>query len=222
MKRLFAVLALIGAVALGGTTTAQAVPAPAAAPVASAQAAAAVPESWDWNWDWYKQSAQEDPIPATGWKMGGLPNHWTICVANGYGPTAEGLIENWNWSGFRLAVNVLNRCDGYSVTNRMTIDNFYQPGGVCIKYTRMERGNIDSQSAVIFTNNPVVSVNTASPCFDSNVELYHNIARGVGHVLGLHYMTVTCLCVMGATNYDITTTPYVTYKDAFWMNKVYD
>jgi hypothetical protein len=157
---------------------------------------------------------------SNGFAMGGYPNYWTICVANGYGPTA-GVINNWNWEGFRLTVNVQNRCDGYSITNRMTIDNFATMGGACIVYTNTHKTWSPARGKYIWDQNPVVWINTVAGCFDNNTELYHNIQKGVGYVLGLGYNPNTCGCIMGSSDYDTNNIPYVTYGDALDMNVIY-
>lgn len=151
---------------------------------------------------------------ANGFAAGGYPNYWTLCVANGYGPTA-GVINNWNDWGFRMHVSVQNRCDGYSITNRMTIDNAYVTGGPCIAFGNTQTAWSPARGKYIWTNNLIVRINTAAPCFDSNTELYHNIQRGVGYWLGLAYDPAQCLCVMGSTQYDINNIPYVTYGDVY-------
>lgn len=159
---------------------------------------------------------------SNGFGMGGLPNFWTICVANGYGPTA-GLITNWNWAGHRLAVHVQNRCDGYSATNRMTIDNIFATGAPCIQFTNTHTTAIVGRKGKdIFDQNIVVWINTAAPCFDSNTELYHNIQRGVGYALGLSYNPNQCSCVQGATQADINSIPYVVNADVLDMGVDYD
>lgn len=178
------------------------------------------------------QTATADPSVETstagaltgsnGLGMGGLPNFWTICVANGYGPTA-GLITNWNWAGHRLAVHVQNRCDGYSATNRMTIDNYAVTNAPCITFSNTHTTYIlGRKGKAIFDQNVVVWINTAAPCFDNNIELYHNIQRGVGYVLGLSYNPIECGCVQGATQEDINGIPYVTNADALDMGVDYD
>jgi hypothetical protein len=156
----------------------------------------------------------------TDWKMGGLPNHYTICVANGYGPTA-GVITNWNWQGRKLDVRLQNRCDGYSITNRMTIDNLYQTGAACLTITNTHKTWSPGQGKYIWDANPVVWINTASPCFSNNIELYHRIQMYVGYVLGLFTDSSQCLCVMGSSDYDINNIPYVTNGDSVDMAGVY-
>ena len=159
---------------------------------------------------------------SNGFGMGGLPNFWTICVANGYGPTA-GLITNWNWEGHRLAVHVQNRCDGYSITNRMTIDNYSATNAPCITFGNTHTTKILGRKGKnIFDQNVIVYINTAAPCFDNNIELYHNIQRGVGYVLGLSYNPVLCFCIQGSTQEDINNIPYVTNGDALDMAVDYD
>lgn len=151
---------------------------------------------------------------ANGFAAGGYPNYWTLCVANGYGPTA-GVINNWNDWGYRLHIAVQNRCDGYSITNRMTIDNMYVTNGPCIAFNNTQVAWSPARGKYIWTNNLIVWINTAAPCFDNNIELYHNIQRGVGYWLGLAYDPDQCLCVMGSSYYDINNIPYVTHGDVY-------
>lgn len=176
------------------------------------------------SWDWGKKVPQATTTvttPGHGVAMGGQPNWWTICVANGYGPTA-GLVSNWNWPGRQLDVNVQNRCDGYSITNRMTIDNVSNYGA-CIQYSNLGHTTYKYQHGgtgayyYIWNQNPVIWINTASHCHRDNVQLYHNIQKGVGYILGLAYGTCD-LCIMGP---DTNNTPYVTNGDSLDTNVIY-
>lgn len=158
--------------------------------------------------------AQSVNTGANGFAMGGYPNYWTLCVANGYGPTA-GVINNWNDWGFRLHIAVQNHCDGYSITNRMTIDSQNAPGAACLEYNNTHKTWSPARGKYIWDQNPIIWVNTAPGCFDNNTELYHNIQKGVGYVLGLGYNPNQCLCIMGSNNYDTNNIPYVTYGDVY-------
>lgn len=157
---------------------------------------------------------------SNGFAMGGYPNYWTICVANGYGPTA-GVVNNWNWEGRRLAVHVQNRCDGYSITNRMTIDNQNVPGAACIQFSNNHTTYSPARGKKIYDGNIVVWINTAPGCFDNNIELYHNMQRGVGQALGLGPNVNSCYCVVGANSYDTNNIPYVINADSQDMNVIY-
>lgn len=171
------------------------------------------------------EQAQASPVVAqtgaNGFAMGSYPNYWTICVANGYGPTA-GLVENWgNWPGRRLVVNALNRCTGYSITNRMTIEAENAPGGACISYTNTHKTWSPARGKYIWDQNPIVWINTAPGCFDNNTELYHNIQKGVGYVLGIGYNPNGCLCVMGSDSFDTNNIPYVVNADSLDASVIY-
>ncbi len=175
------------------------------------------------NWDWGAQTPQSPTTTSTagnGYAMGVRPNYYTICVANGYGPSAGGPVLSWNYTGFRLDVRLQNRCDGYSVTNRLTIDNVNNSGS-CIQYTRLNstaptKYFHDVWSGYIWNNNPVVWINTSAACFQNSAQLYHNMAKGIGYILGLAYSTCTD-CVMGNNNLIYN----ATYGDAVDANVIY-
>ena len=151
---------------------------------------------------------------ANGFAAGGYPNYWTLCVANGYGPTA-GVINNWNNWGYRLHVSIQNRCDGYSITNRATIDSQNAPGAACIDFDNEHKTWSPARGKYIWDQNPIMWINTAPGCFDNNTELYHNIQKAVGYWLGLGYNPNICDCIMGSTSQDTNNIPYVTYGDVF-------
>lgn len=148
---------------------------------------------------------QQVETAGNGYAMGVQPDYWDICVANGYGPSAGGPVLSWNYPGRQLNVHLLNRCDGYSVTNRLTIDNVNN-SGACIQYTRLnstaptkyQHGG-SGAAYYIWNNNPVVWINTSAACFQNAAQLYHNMAKGIGYILGLAYSTCT-ECVMGNNN----------------------
>lgn len=205
MKRFIAILGLV--LGLAGFTGLVTAPAEASAPVHTAVTAPVVATS-------------QTAVPH-GIAMGGLPNYWTICVANGYGPTA-GVINHWNWTGYRLSVRLQNRCDGYSIYNRLTIESTYQSSGTCIFYTNTGRTSgtqlrYGLKTYYIWNQNPVVWINTAPQCFRDNIQLYHNIQKGVGYILGLAYST-DALSIMGPDSNDIA---YVQSPDAGDMNQIY-
>jgi hypothetical protein len=170
------------------------------------------------------EEVKASPVAAqtgsNGYAMGTYPDYWTICVANGYGPTA-GIINNWNWEGRRFNIHVLNRCTGYSITNRMTIDNVNNTGP-CLQLDNPETVWSPARGKNIFVNNPILFINTSTACWHNQpIELYHRIQMYVGWVLGLSYDLSVCNCIMGATNQDITTVPYVTNADSQDLNVIY-
>lgn len=169
------------------------------------------------------------PAQATqgnGYAMGVKPNYWTICVANGYGPTVSGPVLSWNYPTHQLEVHLQNRCDGYSVTNRMTIDNVNN-SGACIQYQRLnntaptgyQHGGTGAYY-YIWNNNPIVDINTRAGCNNAGGQLEHNAAKGVGYILGLAYSTCSGAdaCVMGADNNGVTR---ATFGDNVDMNVIY-
>jgi hypothetical protein len=144
-----------------------------------------------------------------GYAMGVQPNYWTICVANGYGPTVGGPVLSWNYPGRQLAVHLQNRCDGYSITNRLTIDNINN-SGACIQYTRLnntaptkyQHGG-SGAGYYIWNNNPVIWINTRSGCNNAGGQLEHNAGKGMGYILGLAYDDCND-CIMGPDNNLVT------------------
>lgn len=203
MRRILAVVATALALCLGGLT-AQAQSTGTQAPSAPAVADTAL-------------------TPGHGYAMGVRPYYYNICVANGYGASAPGPVTSWNDSGFQLHVVIQNRCDGYSVTNRMTIDNVNN-AGACIQYSRLESTYPTKYQhgalwfGYIWNNNPVVWINTETPrCNHYPGQIYHNMAKGVGYILGLAYSD--CFdCIMG--DYTNGTTE-ATYGDKIDMNVIY-
>jgi hypothetical protein len=165
---------------------------------------AKVPASADTQ-DWGFQAPQVTPdttdTAGNGFAMGVSPNWWTLCVANGYGPTVGRAVLGWNWPPRQPTISLQNRCDGYSITNRMTIDNINN-SGACIQYTNLGHsasplGHLHS-AFYIWNQNPVIWVNTRSGCADAG-EIEHDAAKGVGYILGLAYSTCSD-CVMGNSN----------------------
>lgn len=156
-----------------------------------------------------------------GYAMGVLPNYWTLCVANGYGPTVVGPVASWNYPGRALTISVRNTCTGYSVTNRMTIDNINN-SGACIQYTRLNNTAPTKYQHwgpyyYIWNNNPVIWINTRTGCNNAGGQLEHNAAKGVGYILGLAYDDCND-CVMGPDNNLVTR---ATNGDSLDANTIY-
>jgi hypothetical protein len=150
--------------------------------------------------------------------MGVLPNYWTLCVANGYGPTVGGPVLSWNYPTLALTISLQNRCDGYSITNRMTIDNLSN-AGACIQYSNT-RTTAPTKYIhwgpyfYIWNQNPVIWVNTQ--CNNPGV-IEHSACKGVGYILGLVYVSGTPESCMG-------TDPgwnRATYGDVIDTNQIY-
>jgi hypothetical protein len=159
-------------------------------------------------WDWGTQAAPDSTDSAgNGYAMGVRPNWWTLCIANGYGPTVVGPAASWNYPGRALTISVRNVCTGYSVTNRMTIDNINN-SGACIQYTRLNN-TAPTQLAhlyaawYIWNNNPVIWINTRSGCNGAGGQLEHNAGKGVGYILGLAYDDCST-CLMGPDSNNVT------------------
>lgn len=135
--------------------------------------------------------------------MGVQPNWWTICIANGYGPTAAGPAGSWNDPVRSLTVSVRNICTGYSITNRMTVDNVNN-AGACIQYSNT---GTTAPTAMqhwgpyyyIWDENIVIWANTRSGCNDPG-EIEHSVCKGVGYALGLVYVSGTPETCMGTDN----------------------
>lgn len=155
-----------------------------------------------------------------GFAMGVLPNYWTLCVANGYGPTVGGPVLGWNYPGRALTISLQNRCSEYSITNRMTIDNVNN-AGACIQYSNLGHTSTQRQHwgpyYWIWNQNPVIWVNTRSGCNNAGGQLEHNAAKGVGYILGLAYGTCSD-CVMGPDNNLVTR---ATNGDSLDANTIY-
>jgi hypothetical protein len=196
------------------------------------------PQVWSWgrgpaqNWDWGRYvsvpqapASTTDATGPTGWKLGWTPATAKVCVANGYGPTAQGLVDNWNWPGYKLELSVRNICTGYSITNRMTIDSFSPVGGSCFALTNTHRTRdvLQTGAPEIWDQNVVLWINVWGGCWANNIQLYHRIQMYMGHVLGLNLNGTGCQCIMGIDSWSLNNVPYVTAQDALDMNRyVYD
>lgn len=179
------------------------------------------------TWDWGTPTPTPALQPTTetvetagnGFAMGVLPNYWTLCVANGYGPTVVGPVGSWNYEGRALTISIRNICTGYSITNRMTIDNINN-GGACLQYANLGNGGQFQHWGpyyYIWNQNPIIFVNTRSGCNNAGGQLVHNAAKGVGYILGLAYSTCSD-CVMGPDN---NLVPYATNGDSLDANTIY-
>lgn len=172
------------------------------------------------TWDWGKTGSPDTVDTAgNGFAMGVLPNYWTLCVANGYGPTVVGPVGSWNYEGRALTISIRNVCTGYSITNRMTIDNINN-AGACIQYSNLGNGGQFQHWGpyyYIWNQNPVIWINTRSGCNNAGGQLVHNAAKGVGYILGLVYSTCSD-CVMGPDN---NLVPYATNGDSLDANTIY-
>ena len=242
MKRFITILLGVLALCMGLALPAQAGNEWGRPIAVTTQTVATVPtatDGWEWGWEWGNKIpcdkskmcktaapavAQATPdtvdTAGNGFAMGVLPNYWTLCVANGYGPTVSGPVLGWNYPGRALTISLRNVCTGYSITNRMTIDNVNN-AGACIQYSNL--GHTPNQMQHwgpyywVWNQNPVIWVNTRSGCNNAGGQLEHNAAKGVGYILGLVYGTCTD-CVMGPDNNLVTR---ATNGDSLDANTIY-
>lgn len=163
---------------------------------------------------------------ATGWAMGGYPNYWTICAANGVGGTYwPNLITKWTWAGHELDLRVQNRCDGYSITNRFTFEYYTDSTNTCAKITNAHKTWSPARQKYIWDQNPILWININDICAGvggTNPTRYdHNVQEWVGWLLGLYPDLQDCNCVMGNTANDRDTIRYVVLHDILDMDVVY-
>lgn len=161
---------------------------------------------------------------ATGWAMGGYPNYWTVCAANGVGTAYwANLVGNWTWPGHELDLRVQNRCDGYSITNRFTFTYYTDANDPnCAKITNNHRTWSPARGKYIWDQNPILWVNLKQVCIaGGSVEYDHRVQMYVGWLLGLNLDPTTCYCVMGSGGYDRGNTRYVVLHDILDMDVVY-
>lgn len=160
---------------------------------------------------------------ATGWAMGGYPNYWTICAANGVGGTYwPNLVRKWTWVGHELNLVVQNRCDGYSITNRFTFEYYNNESDPnCAKITNNHKTWSPARGKYIWDQNPVLWVNIRSGCADNPTEYDHNVQEYVGWLLGLEPDPDLCSCVMGTQAWDRNNIRYVVLHDILDMDVVY-
>lgn len=166
------------------------------------------------------QSAQMED-----WKMGALPMQGTICAANGIGGTypLKYVLEKWNnpsYSG--LALSVLNRCDGYSITNRLTVESYVAAGTSCAKFTNTGSHWDSVQGKYIWDQNIVVWVNHSDYCMPNDTAHAHRLALYVGYILGFTVQNgFDCYCVMGGSTWSINNIKYVRTADYTYSAQVY-
>lgn len=162
----------------------------------------------------------------TTWKLGGRPATATLCVANGIAsdyPYAS-LIEAINNPNFQPSITVLNRCDGYSITNRMTIESYVQTGTtVCAKYTNTHQAWDAVQGKYIWDENIVLWYNNSTYCIGDGTGPVrsHRVGMYMEYILGLQYDTTVVnavICSASSCYYDV---PYVTYEDQRRLGYVY-
>jgi hypothetical protein len=129
------------------------------------------------------------PGQKTGWKLGRLPAAGTLCIANGVDSYFATVIGRLNTSAFYPNIAVLNRCDGYSIENRMTIDNYSDSTAVCSKFTNTGRAWDAAQGYYVWNQNPVLWYNTSDYCLGAQPVMDHRIDMYVEYILGLQYVS---------------------------------
>lgn len=158
-------------------------------------------------------------------KMGALPAQSTICAANGVGsayPTLEYAVEKWNDASYgALHLTVLNRCDGYSITNRMTIEGYFDGTTTCGKFTNLGKSWDSAQGKYIYNQNPIIWVNLSDFCVGTDTVEAHRFQMYVGYILGLDYVNVSPYRVMCYTAWCLANIKYVTVQDIRDMAGVY-
>jgi hypothetical protein len=162
---------------------------------------------------------------ATGWAMGGYPDYWDICAANGVGGTYwPYLVDKWNWAGHEIVLHPLNRCDGYSITNRFTYEYFTSTTESCGKITNTHKTWSPARGRYIWDQNPILWVNLAGKCTANNDPTTndHQIQEYVGWLLGLAPDNGICSCVMGNTTTDRANVRFVVLHDVLDMDVVYN
>lgn len=156
------------------------------------------------------------------WKMGGRPASSTICMANG--------VENYSMayvmsfltnadSGLHLYVG--NRCDGYSITNRMTIDTYTAAGTTCVQFLNTHRTWDPVQGKYIWDQNPIIKVNNSDYCMPNDTAIAHRFAMYTEYILGIDYEYGSCTATINGNVTCINALKYATSRDRSLLNGVY-
>lgn len=161
----------------------------------------------------------------TGWKLGALPAQATLCVANGVGGDYpyKYVIEQINNTAWGPNISVLNRCDGYSITNRMTIDGYVDSTSTCAKFTNTHRTYDSTQGKEVWDQNVVLWYNLSDFCIGEDTVRAHRTAMYIEYVLGLSYDygANTPLRTICATSWCYYNVKYVQYEDRRRLGYVY-
>lgn len=197
MRRFIAVLLTVCSVGLGLST------------ITPAQATVSTPQ--------VSQSATYE-----NWKMGGRPASSTICMANGVAGYSMayvmGFLTDQN-SGLKLSV--LNRCDGYSITNRMTIDDYSAAGTTCVQFANTHKTWDGVQGKYIWDQNVVIKVNTSDYCMPNDTATAHRFAMYTEYILGLSYEYGSCTATINGNVTCVNALKYATTRDRQELNVVY-
>lgn len=161
----------------------------------------------------------------TGWKLGGLPDGATLCVANGIGASYnyEYVIEQINNSSWGPNITVRNTCTGYSITNRMTIDSYADGTTTCAKFTNTHRTYDSVQGKSVWDQNVVLWYNLSDYCVGEDTVRAHRTAMYIEYVLGLSYDpgANTPLRVICSTSWCMYNVKYVQYEDRRRLGYIY-
>lgn len=152
--------------------------------------------------------AQSTPEAATGtagvqyeqWKMGGRPASSTICVANGIAGLNVGFVfDQLERADSSLSIVTENRCDGYSITNRMTVDDASWSGTSCAQFLNTGRVYDSVQGKYIWNQNVVIRYNTSDYCWGTETAKRHRLAMFMEYILGASYeVNAPCLGTIGS------------------------
>lgn len=174
------------------------------------------------------QAEQAAPATATwsltGWKMGRLPAQATLCIANGAADTGydyKGIIQRINNTAYGPNVSVLNRCDGYSIENRATIDVYVDGTATCAKFTNTHRHWDSSQQVYVWDQNPVLWYNLSDYCVGDAVVRAHRTGMYVEYMMGLMYDTAQVNAVISSSSWAMYNVPFVTGEDQRRLGYVY-
>jgi hypothetical protein len=170
-------------------------------------------------------SVQKAEWSVTGWKLGGRPASSTLCVANGIASDYpyEALIENINNPNYGPSITVLNRCDAYSITNRMTIASYVDSSTVCAKFTNTHRTYDSVQGKSIWDQNVVLWYNNSTYCIGDGTGPVraHRVGMFMEYVLGLSYDNTVVNAVICSASSCYYNVPYVTSEDQRRLGYVY-
>lgn len=156
------------------------------------------------------------------WKMGARPASSTVCLANGVaGYPMAYLLSFLTNASSGLKLQVTNRCDGYSVTNRFTITTYVASGTSCSKYTQATQTYDAVQGKYIFNANPVIWANVSDYCMPNDTAKAHRFALFVEYILGLTPETYQCKGTIGSTVACINQVKYPQSYDRLGLNQVY-
>lgn len=116
---------------------------------------------------------------------------------------------------------VQNRCDGYSITNRFTLESLNSTTIACAKITQAHQTWSPARGKYIWDQNPILWVNINDKCTTTPTSYDHRVQMYIGWLLGLYPDPGDCNCVMGNTTNDIYSIRYVVLHDILDQDVVY-